>query len=112
FARFFFFSSRRRHTRFSRDWSSDVCSSDLDDIIATLTRTALAEGWSVRIVTGDKDFIQLLDEGVELYDPMKDQVTVAADVPGRQIGRASCRARAWLSRASGTREAEESRSEH
>src|SRR5690606_39546265 len=26
----FFFSSRRRHTRFSRDWSSDVCSSDLD----------------------------------------------------------------------------------
>src|SRR5690606_40336369 len=27
---FFFFSSRRRHTRFSRDWSSDVCSSDLD----------------------------------------------------------------------------------
>src|SRR3989449_7711872 len=28
---FFFFSSRRRHTRCSRDWSSDVCSSDLDD---------------------------------------------------------------------------------
>src|SRR6266436_6376357 len=25
----FFFSSRRRHTRCSRDWSSDVCSSDL-----------------------------------------------------------------------------------
>src|SRR5690606_39573467 len=32
----FFFSSRRRHTRFSRDWSSDVCSSDLD-----LTKGAL-----------------------------------------------------------------------
>src|SRR2546422_10079795 len=28
---FFFFSSRRRHTRCSRDWSSDVCSSDLED---------------------------------------------------------------------------------
>src|SRR5256884_2843460 len=28
---FFFFSSRRRHTRCSRDWSSDVCSSDLLD---------------------------------------------------------------------------------
>src|SRR2546429_4192345 len=28
---FFFFSSRRRHTRCSRDWSSDVCSSDLAD---------------------------------------------------------------------------------
>src|SRR5690606_39402474 len=29
FCSLFFFSSRRRHTRFSRDWSSDVCSSDL-----------------------------------------------------------------------------------
>src|SRR2546422_3079435 len=29
FVFFFFFSSRRRHTRCSRDWSSDVCSSDL-----------------------------------------------------------------------------------
>src|SRR5690606_40533407 len=29
----FFFSSRRRHTRFSRDWSSDVCSSDLVEMI-------------------------------------------------------------------------------
>src|SRR2546430_10953478 len=27
----FFFSSRRRHTRFDCDWSSDVCSSDLDE---------------------------------------------------------------------------------
>src|SRR6266853_3390942 len=27
---FFFFSSRRRHTRFDCDWSSDVCSSDLE----------------------------------------------------------------------------------
>src|SRR5205085_11076977 len=29
FVCFFFFSSRRRHTRFDCDWSSDVCSSDL-----------------------------------------------------------------------------------
>src|SRR3712207_7702002 len=29
---FFFFSSRRRHTRYWRDWSSDVCSSDLFEI--------------------------------------------------------------------------------
>src|SRR5690242_20825111 len=28
---FFFFSSRRRHTRLTCDWSSDVCSSDLDE---------------------------------------------------------------------------------
>src|SRR2546426_5269507 len=33
---FFFFSSRRRHTRLQGDWSSDVCSSDL----RTLTRFA------------------------------------------------------------------------
>src|SRR5256885_10328525 len=30
-SRFFFFSSRRRHTRLQGDWSSDVCSSDLGD---------------------------------------------------------------------------------
>src|SRR5207249_9129235 len=30
---FFFFSSRRRHTRSKRDWSSDVCSSDLAGMI-------------------------------------------------------------------------------
>src|SRR2546430_10170951 len=32
---FFFFSSRRRHTRFDCDWSSDVCSSDLNSITLT-----------------------------------------------------------------------------
>src|SRR5256884_7408773 len=32
--RFFFFASRRRHTRCSRDWSSDVCSSDLGELAA------------------------------------------------------------------------------
>src|SRR6266403_3227946 len=35
---FFFFSSRRRHTRSLRDWSSDVCSSDLPPRILTVTR--------------------------------------------------------------------------
>src|SRR2546430_10219916 len=29
----FFFSSRRRHTRFDCDWSSDVCSSDLEVVV-------------------------------------------------------------------------------
>src|SRR5438067_13229397 len=32
---FFFFSSRRRHTRSKRDWSSDVCSSDLEGFFET-----------------------------------------------------------------------------
>src|SRR2546430_4721822 len=33
---FFFFSSRRRHTRFDCDWSSDVCSSDLLELKNTI----------------------------------------------------------------------------
>src|SRR6266568_5255427 len=40
---FFFFSSRRRHTRWNCDWSSDVCSSDLDGANVEVTR-----------VTGDR----------------------------------------------------------
>src|SRR2546422_10090729 len=40
---FFFFSSRRRHTRCSRDWSSDVCSSDLSS--APSGETATPWGW-------------------------------------------------------------------
>src|SRR3712207_6928170 len=35
---FFFFSSRRRHTRYWRDWSSDVCSSDLRQVAVELPR--------------------------------------------------------------------------
>src|SRR5699024_11968068 len=34
----FFFSSRRRHTRSKRDWSSDVCSSDLPEVYRTRGR--------------------------------------------------------------------------
>src|SRR5699024_11815927 len=34
---FFFFSSRRRHTRSKRDWSSDVCSSDLRPLSVTVS---------------------------------------------------------------------------
>src|SRR2546422_1096487 len=41
---FFFFSSRRRHTRCSRDWSSDVCSSDLGTRAFDLI---LKDGWIV-----------------------------------------------------------------
>src|SRR5207253_4799514 len=46
---FFFFSSRRRHTRWPRDWSSDVCSSDLPPLMGwTAARGHLtAEGWSL-----------------------------------------------------------------
>src|SRR3712207_8217590 len=37
----FFFSSRRRHTRYWRDWSSDVCSSDRDIIRNVLKKYSL-----------------------------------------------------------------------
>src|SRR5690606_40380498 len=57
----FFFSSRGRHTRFSRDWSSDVCSSDLlaaareralEALVASLEQEAAArEGM---IATGER----------------------------------------------------------
>src|SRR6266853_1847021 len=50
---FFFFSSRRRHTRFDCDWSSDVCSSDLDELPAVLhlggERQCLAAGAGAEI---------------------------------------------------------------
>src|SRR5687768_18171848 len=39
---FFFFSSRRRHTRCSRDWSSDVCSSDLSSL-QSLSRSLMSQ---------------------------------------------------------------------
>lgn len=43
---------------------------EADDIIATLASRARAEGWEVVVVTGDKDFAQLVDGGLSLYDPM------------------------------------------
>src|SRR5690606_39805667 len=51
----FFFSSRRRHTRFSRDWSSDVCSSDLTMPLEGLRPVKYAEACvrAMRDVVGD-----------------------------------------------------------
>src|SRR3712207_8381896 len=40
----FFFSSRRRHTRYWRDWSSDVCSSDLGGYLKGIGKPNLEEG--------------------------------------------------------------------
>src|SRR5712664_869966 len=59
---FFFFSSRRRHTRSDRDWSSDVCSSDLVSTIfpllspapgGTVARTVTVADSPTRIRTDD-----------------------------------------------------------
>src|SRR3712207_8624746 len=49
---FFFFSSRRRHTRYWRDWSSDVCSSDLVDQGERQPFVAEGQARRVRRATG------------------------------------------------------------
>src|SRR2546422_4382259 len=65
----FFFSSRRRHTRCSRDWSSDVCSSDLPPAIGTVI-----------------DDFKLPD-----FDGKEHSLNSLKGAKGTEIGRASCR---------------------
>src|SRR5262245_66435156 len=79
---FFFFSSRRRHTRCLSDWSSDVCSSDLASF------ALVASGWT-----------EQLPQGVDRIDAPTPHVWIIGRTPqvadGRwnppEIGRASCR---------------------
>src|SRR5207245_6756340 len=49
-----FLSSRRRHTRCYRDWSSDVCSSDLDDSLNGGQSESLSVGREVAVHLGGK----------------------------------------------------------
>lgn len=53
---------------------------EADDLIAAYARAAREEGWQVRIVSADKDLMQLICDGVELYDPMKNKAIGAAEV--------------------------------
>src|SRR5699024_2911042 len=57
---FFFFSSRRRHTRSKRDWSSDVCSSDL------FTMKILVETSARHIHVTDETLEKLFGKGYQL----------------------------------------------
>src|SRR3712207_7516897 len=65
----FFFSSRRRHTRYWRDWSSDVCSSDLNpaykahELKYVLEQSDAAALFLTEGV-GDADFLQILQDAV------------------------------------------------
>src|SRR5690606_41636659 len=77
----FFFSSRRRHTRFSRDWSSDVCSSDLDD---GLCAAFLDLGHEVPAHLVSPHPLERMGWG---------PVAAQADLHEVEIGRASCRER-------------------
>src|SRR5690606_40520285 len=81
----FFFSSRRRHTRFSRDWSSDVCSSDL----ARAARPALL-GREVVVRDHEEAQVVPLEQRGQLRgaEHLLDEALVL-----RKIGRASCRER-------------------
>jgi DNA polymerase I len=47
---------------------------EADDLIGSFAQRAGAEGYDVVMVTGDKDFKQLVSEAVTIWDPMKDQV--------------------------------------
>src|SRR3712207_9420691 len=80
---FFFLSSRRRHTRYWRDWSSDVCSSDLSDDPGTGASQALPEGRGARRAEPER--------------AGRGDLWLHWPEWGRQIGRASCRERVQIS---------------
>ena len=46
---------------------------EADDLIASYTRAALAQGWQVTVVSTDKDLMQLIRPGVDMLDPMKSE---------------------------------------
>src|SRR5699024_11929684 len=72
----FFFSSRRRHTRSKRDWSSDVCSSDL----TSSNNAVVPEGRALATFA---------------YSPLRNCQALLRSAA--EIGRASCRERVWIS---------------
>src|SRR3989442_11224969 len=89
--RCFFFSSRRRHTRCGRDWSSDVCSSDLERV-SDLGQSVAAPGLAdIALYEGRLgDAAQLLQQGAAVALQAGRRDSAAADF---EIGRASCRER-------------------
>src|SRR5438067_9847996 len=85
---FFFFSSRRRHTRSKRDWSSDVCSSDLVRSTTAWRRSTPSTGASL-----DRAPLPLArQQHPALHLVLKD-VGSALQRSIQEIGRASCRER-------------------
>src|SRR5215510_15812585 len=83
----FFFSSRRRHTRWPRDWSSDVCSSDLDLVSKQLSDYAIEtvhDGVSAlaKLISFEPDLV-VLDFDLPVVDGFKLLTLIRAslDVP-------------------------------
>src|SRR5699024_11856519 len=97
----FFFSSRRRHTRSKRDWSSDVCSSDLyapehiEDYY--FTPSDLGYGRNIRF---DHDFVGRGALEQQAHRPARKKVTLVWEAA--KIGRASCRETVKIQVDSGT----------
>src|SRR5256885_10089040 len=96
-----FFSSRRRHTRLQGDWSSDVCSSDLDPLPdeGVILPTA-----SVEMFDAQKSVIRQLQIGSPRTGAL---AAMLADTgwlgsPPREIGRASGRGRGEISVGAGS----------
>src|SRR5205085_5928464 len=93
---FFFFSSRRRHTRFDCDWSSDVCSSDLAFPLKRFRRL----GYTHAALNGQKGYhgVAVLSRlpfervAIDNYCGKQDCRHIAVTL-GEKIGRASCRER-------------------
>src|SRR5690606_40246665 len=92
---FFFFSSRRRHTRFSRDWSSDVCSSDLLSIPDQVGDEMILRGWET--MSRKRIFSSSLPSA---RCPWSRPVTLPSAAQARseerRVGK-ECRARGWRS---------------
>src|SRR5207237_7449271 len=93
----FFISSRRRHTRFKCDWSSDVCSSDLSNDFVE----SYEPGKSIKVtipgkIVSTKSFdLDDKDTTVNVAPNLKkgDWVSVTERTADNEIGRASCRER-------------------
>src|SRR2546430_9134398 len=86
---FFFFSSRRRHTRFDCDWSSDVCSSDLPgDVVVGLRSSGIHSNGLT--LARDVLFRQAGFSPFQSVEPLTKSV---GEELLTQIGRASCRER-------------------
>src|SRR5699024_11463973 len=106
----FFFSSRRRHTRSNRDWSSDVCSSDLRALRARLAGGDARAIYEAELLRGELPPANLgqiaLREIGEQVEQLMGQLAVGPADPARsvdidEIGRASRRDRVGKSRVAG-----------